>query len=145
MIKIEALLPSYVAAAGAAYILAPDNSDGRQLPHIGPFSSLAAASDWRSDAERQGVIYANRYHLKALQEPQPLAASQALTNSAVTDLLDYTDIGHGYHTWLTDDGPVTVTREELRRAFEDAYDPNEPDWAMRVKIDDSTVPLRSLS
>jgi hypothetical protein len=140
----EALASLDWAPSGSKYILVSDNSDGSRLPYIGPFSSLAAASDWRSDAERQGVIYANRYHLKALQEPQPLAASQALSNSAVTDLLDYTDIGHGYHTWLTDDGPVTVTREELRRAFEDAYDPNEPDWAMRVKIDDSTCPLRLL-
>lgn len=140
----EALASLDWAPSGSKYILVSDNSDGRRLPYIGPFSSLAAASDWRSDAERQGVIYANRYHLRALQEPQPLEESPALTNSAVTDLLDYTDIGNGYHTWLTDDGPVTVTREELRRAFEDAYDPNEPDWAMRVKIDDSTCPLRLL-
>ena len=141
----EALASLDWAPSGSKYILVSDNSDGRRLPYIGPFSSLAAASDWRSDAERQGVIFANRYHLRALQEPQPLEESPALTNSAVTDLLDYTDIGNGYHTWLTDDGPVTVTREELRRAFDNAYDPNEPDWAMRVKIDDSTVPLRSLS
>jgi hypothetical protein len=141
----EALASLDWAPSGSKYILVSDNSDGRRLPYIGPFSSLAAASDWRSDAERQGVIYANRYHLRALQEPQPLEESPALTNSAVTDLLDYTDIGNGYHTWLTEDGPVTVTREELRRAFDNAYDPNEPDWAMRVKIDDSTVPLRSLS
>jgi hypothetical protein len=141
----EALASLDWAPSGSKYILVSDNSDGRRLPYIGPFSSLAAASDWRSDAERQGVIYANRYHLRALQEPQPLEESPALTNSAVTDLLDYTDIGNGYHTWLTEDGPVTVTREELRRAFDNAYDPNEPDWAIRVKIDDSTVPLRSLS
>jgi hypothetical protein len=141
----EALASLDWAPSGSKYILVSDNSDGRRLPYIGPFSSLAAASDWRSDAERQGVIYANRYHLRALQEPQPLEESPALTNSAVTDLLDYTDIGNGYHTWLTEDGPITVTREELRRAFDNAYDPNEPDWAMRVKIDDSTVPLRSLS
>ena len=140
----EALASLDWAPSGSKYILVSDNSDGRRLPYIGPFSSLAAASDWRSDAERQGVIYANRYHLRALQEPQPLEESPALTNSAVTDLLDYTDIGNGYHTWLTEDGPVTVTREELRRAFDNAYDPNEPDWAMRVKIDDSTVPLRLL-
>jgi hypothetical protein len=140
----EALASLDWAPSGSKYILVSDNSDGRRLPYIGPFSSLAAASDWRSDAERQGVIYANRYHLRALQEPQPLAASQALASLPVQDLLDYTDIGHGYHTWLTDDGPVTVTREELRRAFEDAYDPNEPDWALRVKIDDSTCPLRLL-
>jgi hypothetical protein len=82
--------------------------------------------------------------LRALQEPQPLEESPALTNSAVTDLLDYTDIGNGYHTWLTEDGPITVTREELRRAFDNAYDPNEPDWAMRVKIDDIDVALRLL-
>jgi hypothetical protein len=140
----EALASLDWAPSGSKYILVSDNSDGRRLPYIGPFSSLAAASDWRSDAERQGVIYANRYHLRALQEPQPLEESPALTNSAVTDLLDYTDIGNGYHTWLTEDGPVTVTREELRRAFDNAYDPNEPDWAMRVKIDDSTCPLRLL-
>jgi hypothetical protein len=140
----EALASLDWAPSGSKYILVSDNSDGRRLPYIGPFSSLAAASDWRSDAERQGVIYANRYHLRALQEPQPLEESPALTNSAVTDLLDYTDIGNGYHTWLTEDGPITVTREELRRAFDNAYDPNEPDWAMRVKIDDSTVPLRLL-
>ena len=140
----EALASLDWAPSGSKYILVSDNSDGRRLPYIGPFSSLAAASDWRSDAERQGVIYANRYHLRALQEPQPLEESPALTNSAVTDLLDYTDIGDGYHTWLTEDGPVTVTREELRRAFEDAYDPNEPNWALRVKIDDSTFPPRYL-
>jgi|688.fasta_scaffold601532_2 hypothetical protein len=140
----EALASLDWAPSGSKYILVSDNSDGRRLPYIGPFSSLAAASDWRSDAERQGVIYANRYHLRALQEPQPLEESPALTNSAVTDLLDYTDIGNGYHTWLTEDGPVTVTREELRRAFDNAYDPNEPDWAMRVKIDDIDVALRLL-
>jgi hypothetical protein len=140
----EALASLDWAPSGSKYILVSDNSDGRRLPYIGPFSSLAAASDWRSDAERQGVIYANRYHLRALQEPQPLEESPALTNSAVTDLLDYTDIGNGYHTWLTEDGPITVTREELRRAFDNAYDPNEPDWAMRVKIDDIDVALRLL-
>ena len=58
---------------GPKYILVPDNSDGGRLPYIGPFSSLAAASDWRSDAERQGVIYANRYHLIALQGPPTLS------------------------------------------------------------------------
>ena len=119
------------------YILTPDNSDGSSLSAIGPFTSLAAAMDWRTDAERQGVIHAGRYGLEALQEPQPLAVSTAMGDPAFTELLQYTDIGNGYHCWLTDDGPITVTRGELRQAFEAAYDPANPKWAMMVDLSGS--------
>ena len=90
--------------------------------------------DWRTDAERQGVIHVGRYRLESLQEPLPLAVSTAMSDPAVTELLQYTDIGNGYHCWLTDDGPITIAREELRQAFEAAYDPVNPKWAMMVDL-----------
>jgi hypothetical protein len=45
--------------------------DGRAVP-VGPFSSRLSASDWRSDAEAQGVITAGRYLLRELTPPSPL-------------------------------------------------------------------------
>jgi len=55
----------------------------------------------------------------------------------VTDLLESTDIGSCLHRWRTNGGTITVSRDTLRQAFEDAYDPAMPNWPAMVEIDDA--------
>jgi hypothetical protein len=62
-----------------------------------------------------------------------------MTVPTVEDLLESTAIGCGKHQWCIpyDGGVITVTRDELRQALEDAYDPLMPNWPAMVEIDDA--------
>ena len=60
-----------------------------------------------------------------------------MTVLTVTDLLQSTDIGSCLHRWRTEGGAITITRDKLRQALEDAYDPTMPNWPAMVEIDDA--------
>ena len=59
-----------------------------------------------------------------------------VTVPTVTDLLEQTDIGNCLHRWRVQGGAITVRRDVLRQALEDAYDPLMPDWPAMVELDD---------
>jgi hypothetical protein len=58
-----------------------------------------------------------------------------MTVPTVDDLLARTHLGFGFHEWSTDADVFRVTRDELRQALEDAYDPTMPNWPAMVEID----------
>jgi hypothetical protein len=60
-----------------------------------------------------------------------------MTVPTVDDLLSRTHIGFGLHEWSTDADVFRLTRDELRQALEDAYDPLMPNWPAMVEIEDA--------
>jgi len=59
----------------------------------------------------------------------------ATPTPTVDDVLARTHIGGHFHEWSADGGVIRVTRDELRQALEDAYDPDMPNWPAMVEID----------
>ena len=57
-----------------------------------------------------------------------------MTAPTVDEVLDRTHLGGHFHEWGADGGVIRVTRDELRQALEDAYDPTMPDWPSMVEI-----------
>jgi hypothetical protein len=55
----------------------------------------------------------------------------------VDDLLASTNLGGHLHRWYTDAALIRVTRDELRKALEGAYNPTMPDWPSMVEINDA--------
>jgi hypothetical protein len=60
-----------------------------------------------------------------------------MTVPTVDEILTRTHLGGHFHEWGADGGAIRVTRDELRLALEDAYDPTMPDWPSMVEIDDA--------
>jgi hypothetical protein len=58
-----------------------------------------------------------------------------MTVPTVDEILTRTHLGGHFHEWETDDGVLRVTRDDLRQALEDAYDPEMADWPAMVEID----------
>jgi hypothetical protein len=62
-----------------------------------------------------------------------------MTVPTVDEILARTQMSPDLNWWNVNGGAIRVTRATLRKALEDAYDPNMPNWTamVEVKIDDA--------
>lgn len=60
-----------------------------------------------------------------------------MTVPTVDDLLAQTAISNDLHRWRVEGGVIIISRNVLRAALEDAYDPSMPDWAALVELADA--------
>jgi hypothetical protein len=55
----------------------------------------------------------------------------------VDEILARTQISPDRNWWVVNGGTISIDRDELRKALEDAYDPLMPDWPAMVEIEDA--------
>ena len=105
------------------------------------YEQIASSFDlWQEYADTSGAFGRGEFDAMSVADrvsllieafgPEP---ERALT---VDELLDSTAVGGGFHDWATDGAVVRVTADQLRPALEAAYDPDMPNWAALVDLDD---------
>jgi hypothetical protein len=60
-----------------------------------------------------------------------------MTVPTVDEILTRTQISPDRNWWGVNGGTISIGRDELRQALEDAYDPTMPNWPAMVEIDDA--------
>jgi len=60
-----------------------------------------------------------------------------MTVPTVDEILARTQISPDRNWWGVNGGTISIGRDDLRQALEDAYDPTMSDWTAMVEINDA--------